>query len=168
MTDARIRDTRFGLGESRFLWHKPLFFVNKHRRLLAPVGLLRAPAEQKSRGGSSPDAQKHSAPKTGLEKTIRCKQCGAPITSPDERMVLQGAHEHTFTNPHGIVFHIGCFRSASGCGYTGAPTEEFSWFRGFFWRLALCRQCLTHLGWLFTSSGSLRFHGLILDRLVES
>jgi hypothetical protein len=88
------------------------------------------------------------------------------ITHPDERIRVQGAHEHTFANPHGLVFRIGCFRSAAGCGYTGLPTMEFTWFRGFTWRIALCANCLINVGWLFASTGGGRFHGLILDRLI--
>jgi hypothetical protein len=28
-------------------------------------------------------------------------------------------------------------------------------------------MCLTHLGWIFSSTGGDIFHGLILDRLIE-
>jgi hypothetical protein len=106
--------------------------------------------------GREPDAAKH----------ILCRSCRRVITHPDERIQMQGAHEHTFANPHGIVFHIGCFRSAMGCGYLGEPTAEFTWFRGFAWRVALCANCLINVGWLFASPGGERFHGLILDRLI--
>jgi hypothetical protein len=30
------------------------------------------------------------------------------ITSPAERIVVQGSHQHTFANPHGIIYEIGC------------------------------------------------------------
>jgi len=102
------------------------------------------------------------------EEYILCRQCRQAITRPAERITIQGAHHHTFANPHGIVYEIGCFRSAQGCGYAGPATDEFSWFKGFHWRIAVCRTCLTHLGWLFTSSGTAGFNGLILDRLIES
>jgi hypothetical protein len=101
------------------------------------------------------------------EKYILCRQCRQVITSPDERIVVQGSHQHTFANPHGIIYEIGCFRSVIGCGYAGPASDEFSWFRGFSWRVAVCAMCLTHLGWLFISSGSDSFNGLILDRLLE-
>jgi hypothetical protein len=115
--------------------------------------------------GSRPE----NLPQTAVpadEQPIVCRSCLFPITRPDQRMVMQGAHEHTFANPHGIVFQIGCFRSADGCGYLGAPTDEFTWFAGFQWRIALCANCLVNVGWLFTSPGGTRFHGLILDRLL--
>ena len=100
------------------------------------------------------------------EEFILCRQCMHVITSPSERIVVEGSHKHTFANPHGIVFEIGCFGAVIGCGYAGAPTDEFTWFKGFSWRVAVCIRCLSHLGWLFTSSGFESFHGLILDKLI--
>jgi hypothetical protein len=102
------------------------------------------------------------------EDIIVCRQCNLPITRPAERINKDGAHRHTFANPHGIVYEIGCFRTAIGCGYTGPASDEFTWFKGYDWRIAVCRACLTHLGWLFSSAGSDQFHGLILDRLKSS
>jgi hypothetical protein len=75
---------------------------------------------------------------------------------------------HTFANPHGIVFEIGCFGAVEGCGYAGPASDEFSWFKGFSWRVVVCVMCLTHLGWFFESRDGGNFHGLILDRLLFS
>lgn len=100
------------------------------------------------------------------EEVIRCRQCRNVITSPDERIIIQGSHQHTFANPHGIVFEIGCFRNVKGCGYVGPSSNEFSWFAGFQWRVVVCMTCLTHLGWLFDSPAKDSFHGLILDHLI--
>lgn len=100
------------------------------------------------------------------EEYILCRQCHSIITSPTERMAVQGSHQHNFANPHGIVFEIGCFRNVKGCGHAGSFSAEFSWFKGFSWRIAVCIMCLTHLGWFFASPDSDSFHGLILDRLV--
>ena len=109
----------------------------------------------------------HREKESDSEKHILCRQCLQVITSPAERIVVQGSHQHTFANPHGIIYEIGCFRTVIGCGYAGPASDEFSWFRGFSWRIAVCTMCLTHMGWLFMSSGSERFNGLILDRLLE-
>ena len=100
------------------------------------------------------------------EEFIRCRQCRNILASPDDRITVEGAHRHTFANPHGIVFEIGCFKAVKGCGHVGAPSDEFSWFSGYDWRVAVCFRCLTHLGWLFTASGRESFHGLIIDRLI--
>jgi len=121
-----------------------------------PGGAGSAAGVEEETAARDPEAGKH----------ILCRSCRRIITHPDERIEMQGAHEHTFANPHGIVFQIGCFRSANGCGYLGAPTTEFTWFRGFAWRVALCANCLINVGWLFAAPGGGRFHGLILDRLI--
>jgi hypothetical protein len=76
-------------------------------------------------------------------------------------------HQHAFCNPYGIIFEIGCFRTAPGCGYAGPATEEFSWFPGYSWRLALCSSCGTHLGWQYTAPDKESFCGLILDNLIQ-
>lgn len=98
---------------------------------------------------------------------LLCAACGHPITSPRERIRAGGAHQHTFTNPAGFVFRIGCFGRAPGCVQAGAPTLEHTWFAGQAWRCALCGGCRTHLGWAF-QDGSSGFFGLILDRLLET
>jgi len=100
------------------------------------------------------------------DKFIRCAQCLNAIAKPTERIVIGGAHRHTFANPHGILFEIACFSFADGCRYLGPGTDEFTWFKGYDWRIALCGKCLVHLGWQFTSAGKDSFYGLIVDRLI--
>lgn len=129
-----------------------------------PVHLLRVPPE--SHDAESTEAAVED--ETDEEKFLLCRQCHQVITNPAERTVVQGAHQHTFANPHGIVYEIGCFRNAIGCGYAGPATDEFTWFKGFSWRAAVCTMCLTHMGWLFVSQGGKVFNGLILDRLIAS
>jgi len=98
---------------------------------------------------------------------IVCRQCSHIITKPEERIQVNGSHQHTFANPSGLIFEIGCFQTAKGCGYTEQATSEFSWFSGYSWRIAVCGKCLTQLGWLFSSSrGSSRFFGLIINKLI--
>ena len=100
------------------------------------------------------------------KENILCRQCRQVITDVGKHIAVDGAHRHTFANPAGNVYEIGCFFSARGCAYIGIPTEEFTWFKGFSWRVAVCRTCLTHLGWLFIGSAHNTFNGLILERLI--
>jgi hypothetical protein len=104
------------------------------------------------------------------EGQLYCFLCGRPITRVEERIEVQGAHEHTFSNPAGYVFDIACFASASGCASAGEPTELYSWFDGYTWSYAVCGGCRAHLGWLYqgTVDPADRFFGLIRDRLVSS
>ena len=105
--------------------------------------------------------------RTGQGEFLLCRQCLAAVTTVSEKIDVNGFHRHSFTNPHGLFFDVGCFRNAPGCAYSSDSSYEFTWFNGFSWQVAVCRICMAHLGWLFTSSGS-RFNGLILDSLVVS
>ena len=120
-------------------------------------------------GGQQPDIKvaEQDAELPEEEAYIICRQCRQAITRSEERFSIQGAHRHTFANPHGLVFEIGCFKNAIGCGYAGPASDEFTWFAGYRWRVCFCSSCMTHLGWLFTSTGGDAFHGLILERLLE-
>jgi hypothetical protein len=129
---------------------------------------LRAPSDKEA-GQTLRCALENEHRQTQPEKDTRvlCRQCYSVITNVAEQIERQGGHEHHFANPDGIVFHIGCFRNACGCGSIGTATEEWSWFQGYAWKVALCRQCLTHIGWMYLSTTSAEsFYGLILGQLI--
>lgn len=100
------------------------------------------------------------------EELLYCVSCLKLITGGDQRISIEGNHEHTFFNPAGIIFKIGCFQEAPGTLSRGIPTVEFSWFSGFFWCITLCSGCLKHIGWQFTRNGQMCFLGLILNLLT--
>lgn len=100
------------------------------------------------------------------ERSLICADCGHTITRESERIDANGAHEHGFINPSGLSFHIACYRQAPGCALVGEATEEHSWFPGHAWRIGLCGQCGTHLGWGFVSRGGDLFYGLITRKLA--
>ena len=132
-------------------------------------GLLFKNADQRLRNA---DPAKREAPEeadTGDdERLLLCADCRHVITRPSERAEIQGGHKHTFANPYGVFFEIGCFRLAPGCAHAGPLTTEFTWFRGYAWQIAVCGACATHLGWRFLSDSGGNFHGIVLDRLVLS
>ena len=99
-----------------------------------------------------------------LAPRLYCRNCRLAVTDESQRISMSGEHVHTRSNPHGFTFCFGCFADAPGCVAAGAATAEHSWFAGCRWRIAVCRGCSEHLGWLFT--GEHRFYGLILGRLV--
>ncbi len=101
----------------------------------------------------------------GGREVLACARCRRPITTAAARIAVAGAHAHTFVNPHGLEFRIGCFALATGCLQVGEPTTFWSWFPGYAWQIEHCVGCREHLGWEFRSADH-RFHGLILDRLV--
>ncbi len=107
------------------------------------------------------------APGEGEEEDLHilCSVCGHIITRPSEAITIRGARHHVFANPYGLVFETACFKRAKGCVVTGRPSDEFTWFPGHQWQIALCGSCLNHLGWWF-SSGRNAFFCLIIDQLI--
>jgi hypothetical protein len=103
----------------------------------------------------------------GAEGALVCARCLSLVTSRASALSMGGSHVHTFANPHGFEFRIGCFADAPGCVEQGGESDYWTWFPGFTWRVSLCRSCGEHLGWLFRSPDA-RFFGLILDRLTQS
>ena len=98
------------------------------------------------------------------DDTLRCAVCDHRITDRTYRSVMGGAHEHTFVNPGGFTFRIGCFVAAPGCTHVGETSDAFSWFPGWKWQIAICGSCHTHVGWIFRCGGE-QFHGLIVSAL---
>ena len=143
--------------------------LEMHSAVNSGVHFFRVPADKPDEEGEIVTVEEEAAEQSPEEEEyILCRQCRQAITRPVERIVIQGSHQHTFANPHGVVFEIGCFKDVTGCGYAGAATDEFSWFAGYSWRICFCTMCLTHLGWIFSSNAGAIFHGLILDRLHDS
>lgn len=97
---------------------------------------------------------------------LRCRACNKEITSDSLRIKIAGSHQHTFFNPVGIVYELGCFAKAPGCRALGDASGEFSWFAGYLWRIVVCSRCETHLGWRFEST-AMDFYGLILPALRD-
>jgi len=95
---------------------------------------------------------------------LRCAACEAELTTDDERIEMSGAHAHTFVNPHGHVFEVGCFARVPGCVAVGPASAFFSWFPGYTWRVVVCGSCQAHLGWSFGETPD--FFALVLNRLA--
>jgi len=94
-----------------------------------------------------------------------CARCREPITTEAERTERSGSREHTFMNPHGFCFRVGCFADARSLRPEGGWSAEWSWFPPCEWQVQHCARCGQHLGWLFRAPDR-RFYGLVLDRLV--
>jgi len=116
-------------------------------------------------GAPTPGAEVDAGGRAG--RRLLCAACGAVVTSEEWRLVVEGAHEHTFANPHGFVFRIRCFDAAPGCVCVGRRSREFAWFAGTGWRVAACRGCGWLLGWHFAGEAS-DFFGLIANHLAPA
>ena len=106
------------------------------------------------------------AVRTKAPRGLFCSACLGFVTDATFSLQFEGAHLHTRTNPARLTFTIGCFRDAPGCRESGIPTQDFTWFPGYSWSLALCASCGKHLGWRFQGPAD-RFYGLIVNELVE-
>jgi len=137
-------------------------FHAKHRRCILW-------ALKSSGSGPDSDATIKSEKKFGLKEDhfIICRECGNPVTAPDFVITVSNHHKHTFINPAGITYRIGCFSSAEGCIVYGEPVIDHTWFSGFAWNYAICSNCGVHLGWYFQSKDE-SFFGLILDLLADA
>ncbi len=98
---------------------------------------------------------------------FRCRICKNPIATEAHILSVNGAHKHTFANPHGKVFEIGCFSAAPGCRTVGQPSRECTWFAGCSWSYSLCSKCRNHIGWKYQSDISGIFWGLVLVELIS-
>ncbi|GAB6059946.1 cereblon family protein [Desulfonatronum parangueonense] len=104
--------------------------------------------------------------RTDDERALRCRNCGLVVTKDENRISVNGRHDHVFFNPHGHVFEVGCFGQAPGATPLGPSSAEFSWFSECTWQIALCNRCRNHLGWFFAGPNGL-FFALILDQLTK-
>jgi hypothetical protein len=103
---------------------------------------------------------------TGGSPGLFCRTCGYRITSDDQRISVNGSHTHTFFNPAGLVFELGCFGRAPGCLIGNQASTLFTWFAGFAWRPVSCARCAVHLGWRFEKDDAV-FFSLILASLTD-
>ena len=124
------------------------------RHAFKPDGSERARARADKRAGGG----------GGAARAYWCATCDTRVADEESAREIGGAHRHSFVNPAGVAFDIGCF-AAARCRVQGAPTLEATWFAGCAWSYALCANCGAHLGWCYDGESG-RFFGLIFARLV--
>lgn len=113
----------------------------------------------------APDAEIENEVDEKTDEAIYCARCGEVVTRTGWRLSMDG-HEHVVFNPLGRVFRILCFIEAPGAAAGGEASDDFSWFKGYLWRLAFCGDCGAHLGWRYEGDGDPpSFFGLIKNRL---
>ena len=146
--------------------HGPIEHASRQRHNRADISvrmLEQAPGAPLSTGT---DSESRSAIGSDVRRVLLCAACRNVVTGLEQRIVVSGSHRHTFANPHGMIYRIGCFAAAAGCKPWGEASWQFTWFAGYAWTVEQCLRCDAHLGWQF-SSGLHTFHGLVYDRLAE-
>ncbi len=102
------------------------------------------------------------------DNELLCVSCSQAITSERQRTAITGKHVHSFSNPEGVDYEIGCFSNATGVQGFGEATEEWTWFPAYSWTIVCCAGCATHLGWCYQNSSGNSFYGLILSCLKSA
>ncbi|XP_031566471.1 protein cereblon-like [Actinia tenebrosa] len=99
-----------------------------------------------------------------ISDTLLCRQCGHEVTSSEHlynigsKLALAQRNDtiignrqcliQMFKNPNGHHFELITTKKAS-IQPLGNAFLEHSWFPEFAWRVAVCPQCGSHLGWSF-------------------
>jgi hypothetical protein len=103
-------------------------------------------------------------------KIFQCSACGSQVSRSDHLISLGGMNRHVFINPAGVECDFQTFISCPGAVAFGEATDEHTWFTGYAWRMAFCRQCGQHLGWYYQGMSRTRkpseFWGILVSRVV--
>jgi uncharacterized C2H2 Zn-finger protein len=121
----------------------------------------------KERQGLDPALEEIVEEREDEESFIVCATCSHVVARRSDRIEVNGAHGHRFTNPHGLQFNVGCFSDALGCAISGERVAADTWFPGYCWRIASCEECAHHLGWYFDCAEDY-FYGLVLDYVQDA
>jgi hypothetical protein len=132
---------------------------------------------------------KHCGAELAAIKSIINKKTPLAIRSWNDSTLFHAAnhgkthaHEaHTITsatmiqlvkNPHGSHFKLITVANADLHLINESTSEQDTWFPGYKWTIALCPQCLTHVGWRFDKTNAAKddeksFFALILNKLLD-
>jgi len=102
-------------------------------------------------------------------KAYLCLNCNLAITYSDRLLAVSGSKRHSYVNPAELTCEFLTFSSCPGGMTLGLPTEQYSWFSGYSWCLAVCGNCHNHLGWhyrrLSESEGPTEFWGILINQI---
>ena len=136
------------------------FSRQRIKKLLLPVCLFDKTNEW------TPQRSRKNLKQGKTASAIRCAFCNYVVTSQDKAITMNGQHRHIFTNPMGTTYEIALYHEAD-CVEHGIATQEYTWFSGCRWQVALCGQCKSQLGWHYVQENNSGFYGLICKHLVE-
>jgi hypothetical protein len=115
------------------------------------------------------EAQRDESVTTKDERWLCCRSCATRI-APVAAILPEGERPLVFANPQGLVFELVLLGRAQALRLVGSATQEFTWFQGYAWRVALCDGCGIHLGWRFEAvagSSPPVFFGLLRRELID-
>lgn len=85
---------------------------------------------------------------------LQCLRCSSVISDSDQ--LLHRTDEGCsglFVNSHGWIHDMITTSQVKleSVSFSGVPTEEFTWFKGYAWQIFNCRRCGSHLGWRYST-----------------
>ncbi|KAG8436081.1 hypothetical protein GDO86_007256 [Hymenochirus boettgeri] len=85
--------------------------------------------------------------------SLCCKHCpDTEITTKNEIFSLSLCGPMAaYVNPHGYVHETLTVYKAFNVSLVGRPSTENSWFPGYAWTIAQCKDCGSHMGWKFSA-----------------
>lgn len=108
---------------------------------------------------------------------IRCKQCRTNIAMLDDIFSVgsSGGTSGNYVNEYGAVHQTTTVSKVEKGSILciGRPEVRDSWFPGYAWTIAICKNCQEHLGWKFTrvygevsSNQPVKFWGLSGSQVI--
>lgn len=101
-----------------------------------------------------------------------CSVCGAFIADSSTRLRLNGADQHSFVNPSGILCNFMTFMDCENVFEHEDLFVHHSWFPGYGWRFLTCSVCFQHLGWKYDALADhvrpSQFFGVLRDAVKSA
>ncbi|GBP92305.1 Protein cereblon [Eumeta japonica] len=83
-------------------------------------------------------------------RVVCCAACGTLVARLEHSFAMSSDGLHaTFCNVGGHLHDVMTVSEATNLVLTGGRSEEFSWFPGYAWSIAVCAVCAAHIGWRF-------------------
>lgn len=83
---------------------------------------------------------------------FNCKRCRNKIACyADIFAMAKGNVNANYCNPAGYIHETLTVHKTADTAVkmVDRASTEFSWFPGYAWQIAVCRECDTHIGWKF-------------------
>lgn len=110
------------------------------------------------------------AAETKKKKYYRCTKCLNPVAlQGTECTIGEQSPTSLQINPHGYLHQVLTVKDAFNIFLYGSPTPADSWFPGYLWRLCICVQCGSHVGWSYhrVDTAKHSFVGLRRDTIIK-
>ena len=104
-------------------------------------------------------------------KVYQCFGCRGLVTYSDRLIRVNTSDRHLFVNPASVECDFRTFSDCPGALAHGGAIAAHTWFPGYRWRMAFCRQCGQHLGWHYEAVSTFdrprEFWGILVSHLVS-